>query len=239
MTVKSNLPKTKAIVLTDRDREILKFIGQGGLASLGQLHLKFWLPAKERTAQARLGELIRAGYIASQQVHVREAGEQVFTLTRKGAAEFNDLERRSFIIGLPAHHELKQQLVGQDLRLAIEKELAERGLKLTDWQNERQLRSNQRRQEEHTRKAKGWVKAINSEDIPDARAIIQSAEGVSGELDIEIDGQYFGKMLSEKIKSLAKSGRPMLWATSATRVGRIQTELGRIGATNIQVVAVD
>ena len=225
----------QARVLTERDRKILIFTGQGGIATLTQLHQKFWEQAKERTAYERLGELVRAGYLGSQTVHIRKSGERVYTLTPKGVRQFSVPEREGLMVGLPAHHELKQQLIAQDIRLLVEKEFEQRGMKLLEWQNERQLRSEQRHQLEQAKRARGWGKVIAGavEDIPDARVMIVNAEGETGELDIEIDGQYSKQMLVDKISSFARTARPTLWVTSPGRLERIRDEVEKARAGKI------
>lgn len=58
-------------------------------------------------------------------------------------------------------------------------------------------------------------------DIADARVIVQMMEGAIQEIDIEIDGQYYGKMLQEKAASLGCSSRPVIWACSSGRVATV------------------
>ena len=211
----------KASVLTRRDHEILRFIGQGWLASLDQLHRKFWAHATPITTYERMRELVRAGVVERKTVHLRKAGELVYVLTRLGAAEFPYPERQKFIIGLPARHELKQQLLAQDARLILERNLANQELHLVDWLNERELRRISGREGE----------------IPDARAIIQDNQGGLSELDFEIDGAYYSQMLKAKLRDFGKSGKQLVWVTTPGRVARIRREIQRLGAVNIQLLA--
>jgi hypothetical protein len=54
--------------------------------SLGQVKAVYWLSAKERTCRERLGQLEKAGYIASQTVQGDQCGDsiEVFHLANKG-----------------------------------------------------------------------------------------------------------------------------------------------------------
>jgi hypothetical protein len=219
-----------------RDIQILRFVGKGGVATLGQLLQKFWENARERTAYERLIELSRDGYLKSSQTQARGKVEQIFILTAKGAREFGWLERKGFMVGIPGLGEMKQQLYSQDTRLALEAGLIERGGKLVDWQNERELRRNQRLSQETNRKLKGFARVeVGGENIPDARALIEDSDGQRVEVDIEIDGSYYGQMLREKIKSFAASSKSVIWAT--TRPDRIRAEIEDAGARNITVFA--
>lgn len=72
-------------------------------------------------------------------------------------------------------------------------------------------------------------------DIADARAVIQNRDGAVQEIDIEIDGQYYGKMLEEKAASLGRSSRPVLWACSSP--GRVASVTRAVqGYPNITVM---
>jgi DNA-binding PadR family transcriptional regulator len=221
---------TKAKFLTERDLALMNWIGSGGLASLNQLHVKFWTNAKERTCRERLLQLEKAGMLKTHFVDARVKGEQVFTLTPKGAKEFSALERKFFFTKLPQKHELKQQLISQDIRIKLERDLVQQGKKLVTWKNEHQLRS-----EAHHATGK---KFGNSAGIPDARAVIETEEGEAEEIDLEIDGQYYGKMLGDKLGALANSGRGGIWVTTKARAGKIAQLLGGLGASSVKVVTV-
>ena len=185
----------KAKVVTDRDKEVLRFVGQGGVASLNQIHRRHWTNAQERTAQERLHQLVRAGYLKRDYTHIRKPGEIIYGLTRKGADLFSVLQKDRFTIGLPTHNEMKQQLIAQETRLEIERQLAERGGKLISWHNERELRSQQRK--EQLAQGKSFQSRLQLEDIADAQAVVADANGQETTLEIEIDGQYFGEMLKK------------------------------------------
>ena len=227
----------KAKVITDRDRELLRFVGQGGVASLNQIHHRHWTTAQERTAQERLQQLVSAGYLEKAYTDTRKSSEAIYGLTRKGAALFDKLEQHHLTIGLPTHNEMKQQLYAQDTRLVLERHLTERGGKLVGWHNERELRSLQRR--EQLAQGQSFNTRLQFEDIADAQVIIADASGQETVLDIEIDGEYFGKMLKEKIANYERMGRPTLWVSMGQSRGkRIEREVQEAHAGNINVMVI-
>jgi len=60
-------------------------------------------------------------------------------------------------------------------------------------------------------------------------------------IDIEIDGQYWGQMLKNKITKLGRTSQPTLWVTNSVRAERIQNEIDRSesGAANVWILVVD
>lgn len=228
-----------AKTLTERDHQVLRWVGQGGVAGLGQLHRRFWPQAKERTAQERLNQLVAAGYMERQYTNTRRPGETVYGLCRKGAAMFSKLEQTRLTVGLPNRQEMKQQLLAQATRLILEQKQAERGGKLVEWLNEHRLRSLQRR--EQIASGESISAPLEFEDIADAQAILTDEHGETSCLDIEIDGQYYGQMLKNKIASLASSGRPILWVTNggSGRARRIELEIAGAKASNIEVLVIE
>ncbi len=58
-------------------------------------------------------------------------------------------------------------------------------------------------------------------------------------IDIEIDGQYYGQMLDNKIAKIAGGKLPTLWVTTSQRAERIKSEIVRTGPSNIGVLIVD
>ncbi len=207
----------KPVICTKRDLEILSFTGKAGIASLAQLHQRFWPHALESAASSRLRRLEKAGWIASHWIDARTFGEHAYTITKIGAREnFTKPERDQFMVGLPLRCELKHLLYAQDLRLFLENYLASYNFDLVKWQNEREIRGEQ-------------IKRNRSRDgIPDARAIFTNQPGgMRVAFDIEIDtGQYFGKMLTRKLDAYAKQvDRLILWATLPGRVKRLQSEI--------------
>ena len=244
----------KAQVLTERDMEIVRRIAQGQVIGLEQARQVFWTKADgslaaRTTAQTRLSQLVGAGYLLTAYTNVRRPGEQVYSLTRKGAALLSGLERERGSIGLPSQTEMRQQLDAQDVRITLERELVGRGARLVDWKNERNLRSQQTQQIKSLVKNKRR-KLTQAEldalpDIADAQAVVEETGGLTYELNIEIDGQYFGQMLSRKISDMHalahKSGLPVVWATTGgvERIARLNREIAEAGASGtIRVIGI-
>lgn len=231
-----------AVVVTDRDREIMRFIGEGGIANLDQIVTRYWdgrVEAK-KTARLRLAKLEKAGWIGSGFIDVRKPGELVFFLSRQGALHhFSRIERARLIVGLPAWTELKQQLLLQDARLVMEQELNRKGHKLVGWFNEHQLRSEARRGRSPGSRA--WY---NLAGIADARALIEDSEGSSYEVEIEADGYYWGKNLAGKLGGLAQSAKSVIWVTTRSRQALVEKRLAEErlanpAAENITLLVLD
>ncbi len=229
---------TRAKVVTERDQELMRFIGQGGVATLDQLHRRHWPNAQVQTARDRLSQLEKAGWIRAQPVSAGGQGNEIaFTLTRKGAALFPKSEAERFYIGLPSVSELKQQLRGQDARIQLERYLVQRGERLLYWKSEREIRSEFYRELFAYNKKYGY--AFNKkhwdrpsvDDIADAQATVIDTEGNERIINIEIDGQYYGKMLDKKIEAFAKYGggssssAQSMWVTTPNRAERVGAAL--------------
>ena len=232
----------QAKTLTDRDREILRFVGRNGVAALGQIHDRYWHSAKERTALERLQQLVNAGYLVRDQTEARrEVGETIYGLTKKGATQFDKMEVRQLTLGLPSLGEMKQQLYMQDTFTRLEKVLEARGAKLVEWLSERALRGAQRREQIALKgRAEGSRSPLNYEDIADGQAIIQEADGSMGVINIEVDGAYYGRMLEKKLSDMGRSGHPTLWVTvGADRAARIGREVEEANIDNIEIWQID
>jgi hypothetical protein len=52
--------------------------------------------------------------------------------------------------------------------------------------------------------------------------VIANADGAITTLDVEIDGQYYGRMLRQKVAQYGQSGRPTLWVCTANRAATVQ-----------------
>ncbi|HEX2916853.1 MAG TPA: hypothetical protein VH186_39205, partial [Chloroflexia bacterium] len=235
-----------AVKLTGRDLDILQMAGMDGLATLACLNEKFWPGQSGKKCRERLGQLVRAGWLERHYLDtVFSRGEPVFTLTHLGARELKKATgHQALFVGLPARGEIHQQLLAQRARLRLEKELGARGLVLVEWTGERALRSEAYRGRLSGRvdkKQAGGAGLNNTRTAPgewgDAKAIFQDRTGgQSYSFNLEIDGQYWGRMLREKIEGLAESGHPVVWVTLPSRAGRIRAEIMRTGANNIQVM---
>ncbi|OJV93791.1 MAG: hypothetical protein BGO39_15595 [Chloroflexi bacterium 54-19] len=215
--------------------EILEFVGTDGLASLENLYDKFWPGLGVQSCRRFLSQLERAGWLERHFIHVRKPGQLVFTLTVRGAKDhFGQAARKNLMIGLPANGEIKQQLLAQQARLQLEKQFAAEGKRIIEWQNERQLRR------ETVRNIKSGISTLSTlNDIADARMTVQTQEGCVYRQEIEIDGEYYGQMLKNKIETYRQKGTPILWVTTSNRANRIKSEIARAFATNISLFVPD
>lgn len=194
--------------LTARDRELLRWIGQAGIAGEGQIHRRYWAGKRLGTAQDRLLQLRKAGLVEQQRCDVARPGETVYTLTRKGRLLFERAERPRLHVGLPAPQEIKQQLVAQDAYIRIAAEVQAAGGTWGDWRGERELRREFRLAQQA---ATATGHPAPTWEIADAQAVWTDAAGTACVTDIEIDGQYYGKMLARKLARFGTSGRPTVW----------------------------
>ncbi len=62
--------KKRTIILTERDTELLRWTGQGGVASLDQLWRKFWPEAKRQSCYDRLQLLRKAGLLDKEFIDI-------------------------------------------------------------------------------------------------------------------------------------------------------------------------
>jgi hypothetical protein len=220
--------------LTERDLCLMLWIGQAGVAAADQIHRHFWADRHAQTAQDRLAQLVKAGYLHMALCDIRrQEGEWIYTLTTKGHQQFAPQERTHLRVGLPGPGELAQQLLAQEAYLHLAAEIHAQGGELVAWHAERDLRSAFRRAQ---RRADHQHTALPDWEIPDAQAIITTQNGNTLELDIEIDGQYYGQMLRQKAARFGAGGRPTLWVCTPARARIIQrvTQL----YTNIRVLVV-
>lgn len=232
---------SKAKVLTWRDKEILRRVGQGQLVAFGQLKAFGWPRARERTARERLARLEAANYLESYHVDGRTRGELVFTLTQKGAGLFSPVEKGYFTLGLPTPSEMKQQLWLQQVRLVLETRLTKRKARIILWLNERILRG----EAVHLRRAggrEGGYGSLDENQLADARATIVEADGQSWQLDIEMCGAYYGRRLAEKVAGLEeagkKSGHAVLWVTATkAEANRVRQAFTRAGVSHSRLLA--
>jgi hypothetical protein len=205
--------------LTDRDRAILCWIGQAGIATVDQVARFAWPGRSMETARDRLRRLVKAGYLQQTTCDARQPGEPVYTLTRAGWLMFPRQERERLRIGLPLPYERMQQLLSQEayLRLAAEAQFA--GGTLVAWRSERELRGDLR-EPGHTPAPIGQHPPL--EEIPDGQAVITNADGTIMTFDVEIDGQYYGRMLLQKAQHYGQGGHPTIWVCTAKRAPIVQ-----------------
>lgn len=230
--------KKRNIILTERDMESLRWTGQGGVAALDQLWRKFWPGTKLQSCYDRLQLLRKAGLLEKEfiDIHTLRAVPAYF-LTQKGAELFPREEYERFIIGLPHYNELWQQLLGQEGRLELERQLEQEGAKLLDWLNERELRSIARRNQAIRQAGNPGSAPVRKAEIADAQAVIQTKTGEVQRLNIECDGSYYGVMLHKKIMEFAGTDEPTLWITCGKARGkRIKAETEKY--PNIMVLVI-
>lgn len=212
--------------MTVRDRNILFWTGQAGIASLDQLARRFWAGKSEQTALDRLRQLVRAGYLEMHVCDVRRPGETVYTLSEKGYMQFGYAYRERLHIGLPVQAEIKQQLLAQEAYLKLDAQVRQEGGKLVEWKSERELRAESRRAQitaRHNRVRLSPSPLMSSMEIPDAQVVISTARGDNEILDIEIGGSYYGNMLWEKATRLGRSERQIIWVCTQQRAEYVQT----------------
>src|SRR6476661_390656 len=67
--------------------QILEFVGTDGLASLENLHRKFWVGGSLKDCRRFLSYFEKEEWLKRHYIHVCKPGQLVFTLTAKGARE--------------------------------------------------------------------------------------------------------------------------------------------------------
>jgi len=150
MSSTTDKAKKAALVITDRDLEVLKFIGKGGLASVSQIQSKYWTGAKEQTCRERLEKLQKAGLLNSQLITTRNPkGELIFTLQPAAYKLFSRAIQDRFFNNV-TNSEMMQQLLAQEALLKLEKEWAEQGKVLMDWKHEREIKGALKKQQRGT-----------------------------------------------------------------------------------------
>jgi hypothetical protein len=205
--------------VTDRDRAVLHWIGQAGIASLEQVARFAWADQRRRTAQERLRRLVRLGYLQQAFGAARPQDGLVYSLTRQGWLLFPPEERDQLQIGWPPPRIQAQQLLSQEAYLHLALEAQAGGSTLISWRTERELR---RELQSVGQTAVSPGAPPPADEVPDGQAVIADADGAITTLDIEIDGQYYGRMLRQKVAQYGQSGRPTVWVCIANRAGTVQ-----------------
>lgn len=195
--------------LTPFNHAVLQWIGEVGIATRRQLITRFWQNAQARTAYAHLYWFIQHGYLISRADQtVLKQPAMIYALTPQAATAL--LLAPPYIqVGWPSHAEYNHQVLGQQTRLVLEAELAATGGSIRQWRSERYLRHIHPPSEGHL--------------IADAEIDIQQpVEGVIELVMIEIDGEYYGAMLQEKVEKYGAYAQPVIWSCLAHRAARIQ-----------------
>jgi hypothetical protein len=181
------------MMLTERDKAVLRWIGANGVATTAQLTAKFWASSNQTNCLNRLRMMIKAGCLSSHYVDFDRQlrGLRVFCLTSAGAKQhFSAVEIHTMMIGLPPRSILKQQILAQEIRFEIEKQLALQGYTLIEWQNEGTIRYNKLSGRSFSTRNES-----NSAAFADAQITVQNPQGSISTLQIEIDGSYFRQTL--------------------------------------------
>lgn len=221
-----------AKVLTPRDRALLHFTGQAGLATISQIHRRHWPDCTEQAARDRLRQLQRAGYVQFKYTRVRGTAERVCVLTRQGRDVFSPAERECLRVGLPPAAEQQQQILAQEVHVRLEQELTRQGGTLLNWADEHQLKGEVSRAR-HAARTTGTAPAVS--ECADARATVEIA-GQQQDITIEIDGKYFGKMLANKMHSLGSGAGRIIYVCTPERVRTIQAAVANY--PNIEIMTV-
>ena len=242
--------------LTDRDLELLKVVGENGLALLEQLWLMYWQPTggKLRTCRERLARLEHANYLSRHFLGVRgrRRGEIAFSLTAQGRDVLPTLLHSYYQVGLPSSHELRQQIMALDARIVLARLLAKEGKTIVQWLSERVVRSQV--MSARLSEGGGWSEDhkidLHPGEIPDARLLLAlstakapapAADEDEGdedyerwvqqheELDLELDGQYTGVALGEKLEALSKLKNSVIYVYyhQHGRTARLEAALSR------------
>ena len=216
------------VIIQDRDRQIFRFVGEHETATFEQIKAKFWpSSANDETAKQRLDKLRRAGYIARHdyQPDVLHATSR-YTITKKVLRETASENASRMYTGKLIEREITQAIKSVEARLELER----RGYTVEGWISERQLQREQQAQIAQARK--NGHHHPTAPAISDGQAVILNPDGKVVCADVEIDGQYWGRMLTKKINGFA--GRHVFWACTPERAERVQQAAG----DNIKVVTV-
>jgi hypothetical protein len=196
--------------LPAQTRVLLRWIGEGGLASRAQLARRFWPAARyPRTAYQHLYRLVRQGYLLTTPYDRHGRHHDLYVLTAAGSAVLGTVP--PFVrIGWPPSHEWPHLLGGQEVRLHLEQRLAAAGQggAIRAWRTDYRLR--------HLPLPARAPAAIADIQMEWCRTATSASETVL----IEIDGAYFGQMLATKVAAYADPATRVLWVCSPHRVAR-------------------
>jgi hypothetical protein len=213
----------RKIHATDRDREILSYIGKYGCANAKQIHEVVFSKRTLGRAKDRLSQLVSGGYLHSEVTDARGKRERIYWIERKGLMELE--ERETAQRGRPPEKEIAHTLGMVDVCNAIEKHH-----KIESFTHEHALKS---------LKIREMLSFTDNSEMQIGDGLISIAPNNDGylrggEYMIEIDGDYWGKKLSHKIQSLKASNMRVLYVCfTDARYGYVQS---RAGAENIRVV---
>ena len=204
------------VVLHERDREIFRFVGEHETATFDQIRQKFWPGSTSpKTARDRLTLVYMEGFIMRYPYIFSPTGRSIrrYSITRRAATLLEGVTTARLYVGKLIDREVEAALKGVAARLELER----RGYDVVGWISERELGRAQHRAIEAAR-MNGRLAMADA--VSDGQALIRDGEtGAIRAIDVEIDGQYWGRMLDEKVAAFAD--RPVFWVCPASRVVRV------------------
>lgn len=218
---------SQSVHTTQRDLEIIRFLGKYGCANASQIHASFFEGRTLGRAKNRLDELVKGGFLHSSLTDARGKTERIYWIERKGSMQFEEDVRAIFEKGRPPEKEIAHLLKTVDVMQRLE-----RNHTISEFMHEHKLKS---------LKAKEAF-GIGGGDMQIGDALISIAKSGSrlsaGTYMIEIDGDYYGKKAAHKVKSLGACGMSVLFvcfSTSRYEYMKPRAEL----ASNIMLMHID
>lgn len=212
--------------LTQRTYAILRWIGQGGLATRNQLARRFWPGGQYQTVHKHLYRLRQAGYLLIRPWHVPDRHTVLYALTCRSSQALQ-IRLPAIQIGWPSNGEYTHLILGQETRLLLEQQVAAQGGEILEWRSDRLLR--------HLRSP---ADGEDSHEIPDAEVDVRTGSRQAVETwAVEIDGQYYGAMLAAKAAHYAEHPYPVLWACRPQRAATVYAAVRQY--SNIQLLVLN
>lgn len=199
--------------LTERDLKVLEWIGCCGGDELRHISARYWPLCKPHTADVRLMKLVTEGYLSV--TRDRRDVTRTFFLTEKAAKSLPGVSRLHLQIGVGPDVTRAQSRMLPMAISTIEANARAQGGELIYWRTEREVRAALLRR-----------KVDNEElSMADGQAVIRGADGRFHELNVEIDGEYYGKMLTEKLEKLTEHRQATLWCCTRARAAYLRKRL--------------
>jgi hypothetical protein len=214
--------------LTPFSRSLLRWIGDGGLATRDQLARRFWPPdGHPRSPYVYLHRLEQQGYLRTRPHQVLGRVQPLYVLTAAASTALQ-IAPPFVRIDWPAPAEYEHLALAQETRLHLEQQLAQAaaGGAILAWRSDYLLR--------HLYPPTG-----SRVHIPDIQVELRAAAQQTVEIyQIEIDGgHYHGKMLARKVAQYGAQPHKVIWACRPNRVARIARAIGPY--PNIGILALD
>ncbi len=193
------------VLATERDRDLIRFLGEHGCATTAQIAQLYWPGRKVRTCAERLDLLVKAGFLHTTSVYSRGMEEQVYWIQQKGSRIFEKDVRDRFQLGKPAETEIAHILGTNDILYKMNQKGA-----VKQFTNEHVLKSNK-------------IRSGDEFQVGDAE-VQYEVNGKTYTFTIEVDnGHYHGKQLHQKIQDFGTSGKPTLWVVyTKQRLSRLK-----------------